>query len=234
MNRIAWVGAMQMEIAPFLEWMGPSVRESAGPHEFVLGKASGIEMVVLRCGVGKVNAAMAVQALIDRYAPDCVIHTGVGGALSAELSVGDVVIARDCVQYDVDTTALGDPLGFVSTVERVDFPCDAALADGLARACRSLGAPVRARMGRVATGDRFLTDADQKRAIASTFGALSCDQESCAVAQVCWTHAVPFAVVRAISDASDGEHAAEYGQFAPRAARIAASVGWKFLENGIC
>ena len=163
-RRIALVGAMPMEVEPYLTRIGDARREECGPFAFHLGTACGVPVAVLCCGIGKVNAAMAVQALIGRLAPGLVLHSGVGGSLTAGLGLLDALIARDCVQYDVDTTALGDPPGMISTIDRVSLPCDAAVADGLMAAAREAGAS--AKFGRVATGDRFLSAAEEKRGIA--------------------------------------------------------------------
>ena len=115
-RRIALVGAMPMEVEPYLTRIGDARREECGPFVFHLGTACGVPVAVLCCGIGKVNAAMAVQALIGRLAPGLVLHSGVGGSLTAGLGLLDALIARDCVQYDVDTTALGDPPGMISTI----------------------------------------------------------------------------------------------------------------------
>ena len=157
---VALVGAMPMEVAPYLQRMQDVRCEDLGPFAFHCGTAFGVPVVAMQCGVGKVNAAMAAQALIERCAPALVLHTGVGGSLTGALGLLDALIARDCVQYDVDTTALGDPPGMISTIERVSLPCDAGVAAGLLDAAAACG--IRALPGRAATGDRFLTAAAEK------------------------------------------------------------------------
>lgn len=232
MDRIGLIAAMPMEIAPILEKIHGARTERASGQTFVQGTIGGVPVIAGCCGVGKVNAAMGAQAMICRYAPKLMLHFGVGGSLTPRLGIGDVLVARDCVQYDVDTTALGDPLGFVSTVERVDFPCDPAAVRALTEAAETLKRDgIRVELGRIATGDRFLTRADEKQAIVRAFGALTCDQESCAVAQVCRVNAVPCAVIRAVSDASDGVHGDEYQSYAPRAAATAARLALLFIER---
>ena len=229
---IGLIGAMPMEVEPLIKRLEDHHCEQAGPFEFHLGMLAGAEAVVMCCGISKVNAAMSTQALLMRYQPERIIHLGVGGGLIRGLDVCDVVVARDCIQYDVDTSVLGDPPGFVSTVDRIDFPCDPQMTAGILRAGAALRKKGRKVLeARVATGDRFLSDSDEKRKIVEEFGALLCDQESCAVAQVCFVNGVPFAVVRAVSDASDGEHAAEYANYMPKAAKIAADLVWKYLAN---
>ena len=231
MKTMKWgiIGAMPSEAELLKGQMEDLCEIKIGRLTFWEGLLCGQDAVIAVCGIGKVNAAMAVQALIGRLAPGLVLHSGVGGSLTAGLGLLDALIARDCVQYDVDTTALGDPPGMISTIDRVSLPCDAAVADGLMAAAREAGAS--AKFGRVATGDRFLSSAEEKRGIAEAFGALTCDQESAAIAQVCFVHNVPCGVVRAVSDATDGAHGDEFKVYAPRAAEIAAGIVWRFLEK---
>lgn len=137
-------------------------------------------------GVGKVNAAMAAQLLIGHFGVEAILNAGCAGALDG-LDVGTVVAARHCVQHDVDTTLAGDPVGLVSTVNVVEFPCRLPGLDG----------PVP---GVVATGDWFGRDYGRARAIAERFGASVCDMEAGAIAQVCLRHGLPCFVLKAVSD----------------------------------
>lgn len=226
------IGAMPAEVAPFLDKMDAVREDHVGALRFWLGEAAGVPLVVGCCGVGKVNAAMGAQAMIQKYAPSMILHVGVGGGLRRELNILDVVIAEDCVEYDVDTTALGDPLGMISTIDRISLPCDAEISGALLdAAAKSMPEGSKAILGRVATGDRFLTRGAEKQGIVRDFGAWLCDQESGAIAQVCYVNKVPCGVVRAVSDASDGAHDAEFERYSGRAASVAAGVVWKFLEN---
>lgn len=137
-------------------------------------------------GVGKVNAAMAAQLLLDRFQVDGLLNAGCAGALE-DLPVGTIVAASHCVQHDVDTSLAGDPAGLVSTVNAIEFPCVLPPLSG-------------AVTGVVATGDWFGRDYDRARTIRDRFGALVCDMEAAAVAQVCLRNALPCTVVKAVSD----------------------------------
>lgn len=157
-------------------------------------------------GVGKVNAAMAVQALLDRFPVDEVWNAGCAGAFT-DLPVGTVVVGSHCVQHDVDTSLAGDAPGFVSTVERVEFPC--------AFVPETLAALPESRAGIVATGDWFARDFDRANAIARRYQAAVCDMEACAAAQVCLRNRVPFRCLKAVSDhlfspAQDKEYQANF------------------------
>lgn len=154
------------------------------------------EDVIACCGgVGKVNAAMSTQLLIDRYHPDCIINAGVAGCLE-DLPVGTLVLADRFLQHDVDTTAVGDPIGLVSTVNMVDFP-----TDDLPRAQSAMertGLPYR--IGAVATGDWFAVGGERARWIVDTFHPLLCEMEGGAAAQVCLRNQVPFMALKSVSD----------------------------------
>ena len=232
MERIGLIGAMPMEVAPVLARLERAREERIGPSQCWLGALEGAEVVVECCGIGKVNAAMGAQAMLQAYRINRVVHLGVGGALSGGLRVGDVVVAEGCVQYDVDTTALGDLPGFVSTVEKIVFDCDAQMRKEILAAAEAM--PDRSfdvRSGVVATGDRFLTRAEEKRKIVQAFHALICDQESCAIAQVCGVNGVPMAVIRAVSDAADGAHAEEFARYAQLAVQNGFSVLLRYLQR---
>ena len=232
MHRIGLIGAMSVEVAPLLGALEGGIIECAGTFIFHTGTIAGVPVVIGCCGIGKVNAAMGAQTMLLHESPSVIVHMGVGGGLTQELNVGDVVVAGDCVQYDVDTTALGDPLGMVSGVERVAFPCDPRVYQRIFDATQAhRAAGFRAVIGRVATGDRFLTKAEDKKHIVDNFGAFSCDQESCAIAQACYINNTPVAVIRAISDASDGAHDEEYRQNVGRVSDIAAGIVLEFLEK---
>ncbi len=222
---IGLITAMPDEAKPYLDRMENDHKERVGEILFHRGSLMGIDVVMLICGIGKVNAAMGAQAMIQKYAPSRILHSGVGGGLTPQMRIGDVVVGRNCVQYDVDTSALGDPVGMVSTVDQIYFPCDQDAARTLMQCASG-----RAFFGTIATGDRFLTHREDKQPIVDMFGALTCDQESCAIAQVCWIHHTPFSVVRGVSDVTDEEQGAEYVDHVSLAAGASAQVILEFLH----
>lgn len=167
-------------------------------------------------GIGKVNAAMSAQLFIDRYHPDWIVNAGVAGSF-LDLPIGTVVLADSFVQHDVDTSAIGDPVGLVSTVNRVEFP-----ADGLEQAeaiLNRLGAAHRT--GRVATGEVFMTKGARADWIAETFGAMLCEMEGGAVAQVCLRSGVKFTALKSVSDRlCQDNNAGEYFNFGEAMAKL--------------
>ena len=155
-------------------------------------------------GVGKVNAAMSAQLVIDRYHPDWIVNAGVAGSFQ-DLHIGTVVLADSFVQHDVDTTAMGDPIGLVSTVNRIDFPT--SQPERMSGILTGLG--VEHRVGRVATGEAFLTRGARADWIAETFSPVLCEMEGGAIAQVCLRNAVKFTALKSVSDRLVQENNAE-------------------------
>ena len=181
-----------------------SLIQGAAPMETVHGVSFyRIRPNVIACcgGVGKVNAAMAAAVLIDRYHPDLILNAGVAGCFE-EVPIGTLVLAEKFMQHDVDTTAVGDPIGMVSTVEKVEFP-----TSDLERAKAAMdrtGRPYR--VGGVATGEWFATKGDRARWIAETFHPLLVEMEGGAAAQVCLRNDVPFMALKSVSDCVLGDH----------------------------
>lgn len=193
--------AMPQELAPYKPHI--TARNMYAGKDFYEGKIAAQEVVICLSGIGKVNAAYAATLMIQLYKPSVLISTGVSGGLGKTRQF-DIVLAGKLVQHDVDTTALGDPKGMVSTVNKVFFDTDAALLKKFAEALPS------AKLGTVASGDQFIADKELSKNIAEQFGAIACDMESGAVAQIAYLTATPLAVVRGISDSADGEAAADF------------------------
>lgn len=155
-------------------------------------------------GVGKVNAAMSAQLFIDRFHPDWIINAGVAGSF-LDLPIGTIVLAKDFVQHDVDTTATGDPIGMVSTVDRVDFPTTEP--ERLSALLTALG--TEHQVGRVATGEVFMTKGSRADWVAETFSPTLCEMEGGAIAQVCLRNRVKFTALKSVSDRLCQENNAE-------------------------
>lgn len=155
-------------------------------------------------GVGKVNAAMSAQLFIDRFHPDWIVNAGVAGSF-LDLPIGTIVLAKDFVQHDVDTTAMGDPIGMVSTVDRVDFPTTEPKR--LSALLTALG--TEHQVGRVATGEVFMTKGSRADWVAKTFSPTLCEMEGGAIAQVCLRNGVKFTALKSVSDRLCQENNAE-------------------------
>lgn len=228
---IAILGAMQAEVDSLLHEIKDLKLEKAGGFDFARGEIRGCEVVVARCGVGKVNAAACTQALLTAYEPEVVVNTGVAGSLSPELDILDVAVATDAVQHDYDTTGLGEPVGALSIHGALVtyLPCDAGWREKLLDAAKQVGA--KAIPARVASGDRFVTHREDKRRIVETFGAAVCEMEGAAIAQVCYLHNTPCAILRVISDSTDEDHHMEFTTFVGRAVETSFNILTQFLSQ---
>lgn len=208
----------------------PESTEKAG-LEFISGKISDKDVVLLECGVGKVNAAVGTQIIIDLFKPDVVINSGIAGSLTRDLTVGDIVISSDCVEHDINRTALEEPRGQIwfTNEKRIDIPADAEVAQKLAECCRSLGSHVL--IGRIATGDMFVTYRRQREFIAMEFDALCCEMEGGAVGHVCYMNKVPFVILRSISDDLKFNKPENYEDFKELAASRAVKAIKLFIQS---
>ena len=197
------IGAMDKEVDALRAAMTDTREDMIGFTRCTIGNLWGVQVCLARCGVGKVHAALCSQAMILRYSVDALLNIGVAGALRPSLGIGDAVIARSAVQHDMDTTALGDPLGLIWGPDIVHIPCDEGLAALLIRAAKEAG--LRYEEGAVATGDQFIVGTEKKAALAAAFDAAACDMEGAAIAQCCYEMQVPYAACRLISDTRDGD-----------------------------
>ena len=194
MNKvIGIVIAMESELRPYLtEKTTEVVIGEKTFYKTVIGKR---EAVIVFSGIGKVNAAYACTLLCREFSPEFIVTTGLSGGLGRS-SVLETVVATATCQHDSDTTALGDPIGLVSTVNKIYFPSDEKLTDLF---CRLTGA----KKGVFACGDQFVADKEKARKIVDNFDAIACDMESGAIGQVAYLAGIPYVAVRIISDGAN-------------------------------
>lgn len=228
--KLGIIAAMKIEAELIEAEMTDIVRETCGSIEYCLGKIGTTDIVLAVCGIGKVFAAICAQTMIVKYAPDAVINTGVGGTLTKKLSVGDVAVSSAMVQHDMDTSALGDPVGLISGINIVEIPADEALAEKISAIVRGMG--INTVRGTIATGDQFIGRQEDKDRIVKNFGAIACEMEGAAIGQVCYVNKVPFAVIRAISDDADSGACDDYPTFAKMAAKNSAKAVIELANNG--
>lgn len=226
---IGIIGALDIELERLIGAMQEPVHREISGVPFTCGRLLGTDVVIARAGVGKVNAAVCAQTMALIYEPELIINSGVSGALSPDLRVGDVVIGTDVVQHDVDTTAMGDEPGFVSTVDRLSFPLDNFASTAIAAAAEELG--IRAVRGRIASGDQFVASTERKEEIVRLFSAATCEMEAGAIAHVCFLNRVPCAVIRCISDGGNEEAPMSYEEFLPLAAKNSSELTLAYLKS---
>lgn len=196
-----FICALDVEVEGIINMMANPVRTTAAKITYTKGEIGGVGAVCCECGVGKVNAAMSTQLMIDLFHPDVIVNSGIAGSLSRDIRIGDVVISDDCVEHDMDGTEMGDPPGQIwfNDEKRIDLPADKAVADRLEQACAVLEDTAVFR-GRIASGDVFVAAHEKRQRIADLFGAIACEMEGAAVGHVCYRNGVPYAVLRCISD----------------------------------
>ena len=228
------IGAMQIEVEALCAAMENTETETVGNMTFVLGDLRGKRVVCAKCGIGKVFAAMCAQTMILHYAPDCIINSGVAGTLSETLSIGQIALAEQVVQHDMDTSPIGDPVGLISGINIIYIPTDPTVTAALAAAVSSKGVPYQ--RGTVASGDQFICRTADKERIKGIFEAegkpvIACEMEGAAIGQVCYVNQVPYGILRAISDGGDEQAFADYPTFLAAAAKTATEVMLRFVEN---
>lgn len=215
---IGIIGAMEIEVAGITAALTDHKTETLCGVTFHTGKLNGTDVVAAKCGVGKVNAAMCTAAMILSYAPSVVINTGVAGGIGEGVKIGNMVVASHTVQYDYDTTAIGEPKGFVMIGGEgvVQLPTSAKHNAVLEKYAEKIYNGVHT--GVIATGDRFVADPAFCLQLKAEFGAISCEMETGAVAQVCAVNKTPFCGLRAISDNANDEGSVDFETFAKSSA----------------
>ncbi len=210
---IGIIGAMDAEIANILEDMSVLTTKNAIGLDFHIGslKGSSHSIVLVRSGVGKVNAALCTQVLVDLFAVDAVINTGVAGAISSDVKIGDIVISSEALQHDFDTSAVGDEPGVISGLDTSIFKADNSLVSIAYDVVKELG--LNAYVGRIASGDQFISAPDSKNRIYEMFSPLCCEMEGAAIAHACYLNRIPFVIIRAISDNAEEGSNVNYARF---------------------
>ncbi len=226
------IGAMQVEVQHLSQTMHEEgdveVYHSAG-MTFESGTLNEKPVVVVRSGIGMVNAALCAQILIDQFKVAGIVNTGVAGSLDAKINIGEIVVATDAVNHVMDVQNLGYQPGQNPDFDLVAFPASRELATAALKAASTLG--LTAHEGRVASGDRFVRENDDKERIVSLFGASCCEMEGAAIAQACYLSDVPYLILRAISDKADGSASVDYPTFEAQAAKDCASLTMQLLAG---
>ena len=215
---IGIIGAMEIEVEALKKDMKVRRTVSKAGMEFCQGVLSGCEAVVVRSGIGKVNAAVCTQILVDRYGVDAVVNTGIAGSLRNEINIGDIVLATDAVQHDMDATCFDYPVGKIPQMDVYEFQADEKLRE-LAKACsREVIPDVGVFEGRVVSGDQFVSSREKKDWLVKTFGGYCTEMEGAAIAQAAYLNNIPFLVIRSISDKADDSAHMDYPAFEAKAA----------------
>lgn len=223
--KLGIIGAMDVEVSTLKERMQNKTEKTIAGAVYCEGLLESLPVVVVQCGVGKVNAALCVQALCDCFAVTHIVNTGVAGSLDAKLDIGDFVISRDAVYHDFDCHVINPNycVGQVPGLPVWAFPADKELVE-LAFSAADAQCPMHAHIGTVASGDQFVCQKEQKAQIVADTGALCTEMEGAAIAHGAWRNGIPFVVIRAISDKADDSAEMDYPTFEAMAAQRCAEV----------
>lgn len=219
MKKLGIIGAMEEEVARLKEHMTEvSVTERAS-LVFYEGKLMGLPAVVVRSGIGKVNAAICAQQLIDLFQTDAILNTGIAGSLNAKIDIGDIVLSTDALEHDMDAVAFGYGLGVIPRMDTSIFSADRNLRVLAAKVCQEVNKEISVHEGRVVTGDQFIADKAKKEWLVSTFSGMCTEMEGAAIAHTAHNNGVPFLIIRAISDKADNSATEDYPAFEAKAIR---------------
>ena len=228
---IGIIGAMDEEINPLLEAAQVKNSRVVAGMEYCEGVLEGKPVVIVKCGMGKVNAGICANTLINDFDCSKVINAGAAGSLDNQIDIGDVVVSVDAVQHDFDVSVIGFKKGEIPYTGLYAFPADEAMRKAAVEAVREAAPEVGVFEGRVCSGDQFIATSEQKEQITSNFGGMCSEMEGAAIAQVCHLNGTPFVIIRAISDKADGSQAMEFDLFKAEAGARSARVVRRMVQS---
>ena len=211
------IGAMDEEVSKLKEIMEDVSIMQRASMDFYKGTMSGKDVVVVRSGIGKVNAGICTQILIDEYGVDAVVNTGIAGSLNADINIGDIVLSTDTLQHDMDATGFGYEPGIIPRMETSVFEADGRLRMVAKECCERVNPDISVFEGRVGSGDQFISDKDKKSYILNQFHGYCTEMEGAAIAQAAYLNRIPFLIIRAISDKADDSATEDYPTFEAKA-----------------
>lgn len=220
--KIGIIGAMEEEILLLKSKMSNKKEWTEAKADFIEGQIGEVEVVLVRCGIGKVNAALTTTLLLAKHDIDLIVNTGSAGGIGAGLHVGDVVIASEMAYHDVDATVFGYSIGQVPQMPARYIANQATIEKTITAAKKTGLTPVK---GLIVTSDSFIASQAQTDVILSNFpDALASEMEGAAIAQVCYQFDVPFVIIRAMSDVADEEAGVSFDEFIIEAGKKSAEM----------
>lgn len=229
--KVGVIGAMELEVETLKSKMQVESKVTKAGMEFFSGKLNGVDVIIVRSGVGKVNAAVCTQILIDAFAATHIVNTGVAGSLNADINIGDIVISDDVCYHDVDATGFGYALGQVPSLKVFSFPADRRMAALAQEVCKKVNPDINVFFGRIVSGDQFICDKAVKDRITENFKGLCTEMEGTAIGQTAYLNDVPFVILRAISDKADNSAEMDYPAFERKAAEHCARLLEEFIRE---
>ena len=228
---IGIIGAMDEEVAMLKEKLTEVQVETKAAMDFYKGKLEGKDVVVVRSGIGKVNAAMCAQILADVYHADHVINTGIAGSLKAEINIGDIVLSTDVLHHDMDATGFGYDLGQIPQMNVFSFEADEKMRTIAKEVCEAVNPEIQVFEGRIVSGDQFISSREVKDRIKSNFDGYCTEMEGAAIAQTAYLNRIPFVIIRAISDKADDSATMDYPTFEKQAVEHSVRLTRGFLKR---
>ena len=225
------IGAMDVEVSGLKEAADIKSTSTIAGMEFCEGTLGDKNVVIVKCGMGKVNAGICANTLINDYGCDRIINTGVAGSLDNEINVGDAVVSTDVVQHDFDVSPLGFARGEIPYTGLSAFSADEDLRTIATEAAHNAAPDINIFEGRVCSGDQFISTGDQKQEIIKNFGGMCCEMEGGAIAQTCYLNETPFVIIRVISDKVDETEIVDYKAFEAEAAQHCADIVKTIVES---
>lgn len=226
------IGAMDEEVSKLKAMLSDSKVTKKAGMEFYEGELWGKNVVVVKSGIGKVNAAICTQILADIFKVDAIINTGIAGSLNDKINIGDIVLSKDAIQHDMDTSAFGDPVGVIPRMDVSAFPGDEKLIALAQECCGKVLPQIQTFVGRVVSGDQFISDKSKKQWLTDTFQGYCTEMEGAAIAHAAYLNGIPFLVIRAISDKADDSADMDYPTFEAMAIENSVKLISAMLEKG--
>lgn len=224
MSKTGIIGAMELEVEELKSKMTVSGIVKKAGMEFYEGTLGGAQVVIVRSGIGKVNAALCVQILVDIFDVTHIINTGVAGSLNAALDIGDILISKDAIHHDMDVTVFGYQPGEVPQLGTREFAADKRLMELAKTSCEKVNSGIHAILGRVVSGDQFISGKEVKEHLIKDFQGDCAEMEGASIAHGAYLNQIPFVIIRAISDKADDSAEMDYPAFEKAAARHSARL----------
>ena len=232
MKKIGIIGAMEIEVETLKSHMQIKNTITKASMTFLEGTLNGVDVIIVRSGIGKVNAGICVQILVDLFEVTHIINTGVAGSLNAAIDIGDIVLSTDTLYHDVDATGFGYPIGEVPQLGTLSFAADPQMITVAKESCEKVNPDIKVFEGRIVSGDQFVSDPKVKETILSHFSdALCTEMEGAAISHGAWLNHVPFVIIRAISDKADDSAHMDYPAFEKAAADHSAKLVEDMIQN---
>ncbi|MCD8390256.1 MAG: 5'-methylthioadenosine/adenosylhomocysteine nucleosidase [Firmicutes bacterium] len=222
------IGAMPIEIEKIKSSMTDIKHTVISGMDFYTGAVEGEDVALCISGVGKVNAAAAAQTMILKYAPDAVINTGVAGGLDTDLKVGDIVVASAVVEHDMDTSGVGDPVGYISGLNKIYIETDDEISGRIYEIAENIAFTKR---GIIASGDQFICTDEARGRIIDLFGASAAEMEGASIGHICAMNGVKFAVIRAVSDNANSDSHMSFAEFTELAAERSIKILLEYIKS---